>query len=453
MKRMLGSIAATTLVGALALTACSSNSGNETGTGGDTGSGTEGEAAVNEDGTVNNPEAVEVDPNKLVFWSLFSGGDGGFMDEIITECNGSGPAQEVQPVMLVWADYYTKLTTAVATGNGPDIGVSHISKLPELVEKGIVIPIDEYADAAGTSWDDYPTNSVDGVTFDGSKYAIPLDTHAEILYVNKDLAEAAGVPLNAQGGIDVSSAEELDAILTKFKDSVGDGKSALALTQKGDDPYRVWWATYFQMGGTPVLSEDGSEITLDQEKATEAAEYVKSLWDDGYIEPGIEDHQMMFQEGSAGLVFTGTWAVGAFEKTPDLSFAPQLFPSLFGSDQAQWADSHVLVIPKNDKRTDEETQNAVDFINYVAGDGGLTWAQSGQIPANSTVTDSAEFKELPFREDYVQARDLAVLPAKSVDFYALKDAMIKNLDTLWAGQVDAQQAISNMLDEMESNLG
>ena len=60
------------------------------------------EADVNEDGTVNNPEAVQVDENKLVFWSLFSGGDGGFMDEIIADYNSKGPSKEVQSIMLVW---------------------------------------------------------------------------------------------------------------------------------------------------------------------------------------------------------------------------------------------------------------------------------------------------------------------------------------------------------------
>ena len=40
---------------------------------------------VNEAGTVNNPEAVAVDANKLVLWSLFSGGDGSYMDKIIAD--------------------------------------------------------------------------------------------------------------------------------------------------------------------------------------------------------------------------------------------------------------------------------------------------------------------------------------------------------------------------------
>ena len=124
-----------------------------------------------------------MDENKLVFWSLFSGGDGGFMDEIIADYNSKGPSKEVQSIMLVWADYYTKLQTAVAAGKGPDIGVSHVSKLPELVDQGVVEPIDSYLEQMGFDMSSvYASNSIDSVTFDGQIYAIPLDTHAEILY-------------------------------------------------------------------------------------------------------------------------------------------------------------------------------------------------------------------------------------------------------------------------------
>ena len=142
---------------------------------------------INDDGTVNNPEAVAVDKDKLVFWSLFSGGDGGFMDEIVSEYNKTNPPKQVQSIMLVWADYYTKLMTAVAAGKGPDIGVAHISKLPELVEQGVIVNIDEYATSVGTNWNAFTPAMNEGVMFDGKYYAMPLDTHAEIMYFNRDL--------------------------------------------------------------------------------------------------------------------------------------------------------------------------------------------------------------------------------------------------------------------------
>ena len=220
------------------------------------------DADVNEDGTVNNPEAVKVDENKLVFWSLFSGGDGEYMDKIISDYNATDPDKQVQPIMLVWADYYTKLQTAVAAGKGPDIGISHASKLPELVDQGVVEPLNDYLDELGVDLSSmYADNSIESVTFDGDIYAIPLDTHAEIIYYNTDILEKAGVELNADGQLDINSKDDFFAILDKCKAVIGDGESVISLTNNGDDPYRVWWATYFQMGGTPLVNEDGTEVT------------------------------------------------------------------------------------------------------------------------------------------------------------------------------------------------
>ena len=43
------------------------------------------EVDMNEDGTVNNPEAVEVAEGDLSFWSLFTGGDGEWFGQIVDD--------------------------------------------------------------------------------------------------------------------------------------------------------------------------------------------------------------------------------------------------------------------------------------------------------------------------------------------------------------------------------
>ena len=127
-------------------------------------------------------------------WSLFTGGDGEYMTKIIDDYNATSPSKQVQSITLVWADYYTKLQTAVAADKGPDVGLSHVSKLPELVDQGVVEPLNDYLDELGVDLSSmYTQNSLDSVTFDGEIYAIPLDTHAEVMYYNKDILEKAGV--------------------------------------------------------------------------------------------------------------------------------------------------------------------------------------------------------------------------------------------------------------------
>lgn len=85
------------------------------------------------DGAVDNPEDVVVDENKLVLWSLFAGGDGEYFDSLIEDYNSKNPPKQVQSILAatISDDYYTKLQTAVVAKSGPDIGISHASKLPE----------------------------------------------------------------------------------------------------------------------------------------------------------------------------------------------------------------------------------------------------------------------------------------------------------------------------------
>ena len=297
----------------------------------------------------------------------------------------------------------------------------------------------------------YADNSIDSVTFDGDIYAIPLDTHAEILYYNTDILEKAGVELNADGQLDISSKDDFFAILDKCKAVMGDGESVISLTNNGDDPYRVWWATYFQMGGTPLVNDDGTEVTMDKDIAVKAAEFVKSLYDEGYVAEGIDDHQKFFQSGKAAFYIGGTWGTGALEQTDGLNFAAQPFPQLFDNDSC-WADSHTLILPVNPDRTEEETKAAVEFMVAVSKDGGATWAGSGQIPANKEVLDSQEYKDMPYRSSYKAALDTAVLPSKNPHFYAMKAGMIDSLNTLWSNTADANEAIDSLYGELESNL-
>jgi multiple sugar transport system substrate-binding protein len=404
---------------------------------------------VNPDGTVNNPEAVAVDTNKLVFWSLFSGGDGAWMDRIIADYNKTNPAKQVQSIMLVWGDYYMKLGTAVAARKGPDIGVSHVSRLPELVEQGMIISIDDQAAKAGIKWSDYPPALINSITFNGKKYAIPLDTHAEVQYSNIDILNAAGVQ-NNKGQITVANWNELKAILDKIKPVLKPGQTALSLTNTGDDPYRIWWAVYFQMGGTALTNTAGNQVTVDRAIAIRAADFVKSLWTDGYILPGITDHGQIFRAGDAALLWTGTWNTGANSEVKGLNFGAQAFPRLYGTNDACWADAHVFVIPTKQARNANDTQASVAFAYWAGTTGAPTWAQSGQIPSYNPVLTSPAFTALPYRADYAKAASTAVLPSQHVKFGAMKDAIIRNLDTIWTGQATTAAAIDKALSDLAS---
>ncbi|MEG1426787.1 MAG: extracellular solute-binding protein [Oscillospiraceae bacterium] len=413
-----------------------------------------GELDQNEDGTINNPEAVKIEDGNLSFWSLFGGGDGVFMDQIIKDYNAGSPTKAVQSVMLVWGEYYTKLQTAVSAKKGPDIGVSHASKLAELVDQGVIDPIDDYLKELGVDLNTiYSKEAIESVTFDGKVYAVPLDTHAEVMFYNKDILTKAGVKFNAEGGLDIKDAAGFKALLDQVKGFIPEGGSTITMANQGDDPYRIWWATYFQMGGTPLVSEDGKTATLDKAIAGKAAEYVKSLFDEGYILPGIDDSQAFFQSGKAAFAFNGTWGTGAFESTKELNFGAMPFPSLYNGSNACWADAHTFILPVKPSRSPEDGKAAVEFMLGASGEkGGATWAKSGQVPSNSKVIESAAFLDLPYRKDYKSVLTTAVFPTKSVGFGGIKTELIDALNAFWLGDADTAATSDSLNKAIESNL-
>lgn len=55
---------------------------------------------VNEAGAVENPEDIVAGENELIFWSLFSGGEGAVMEAIVDNYNATNPEYTVRNVML-----------------------------------------------------------------------------------------------------------------------------------------------------------------------------------------------------------------------------------------------------------------------------------------------------------------------------------------------------------------
>lgn len=407
--------------------------------------------SANSDGTINNPEAVKIKEGDLSFWSLFTGGDGEWWKKIVDQYNQKeSPKHPVQNVTLVWADYYTKLQTAVAAGKGPDMGVSHVSKLYELANSGVIQPLDPYLEKAGIDLKKYYSkNNLDSVTINDQIYAIPLDTHAEVLYYNVDLLKQAGI--SEDDVANVKSIDDFTTLLKKCKDSLGSDVTPLSLDANGDDPYRIWYAFYNQMGGTPFVSEDATKNTLDEKTAKDAMKAVKDLYDQGYIAAGIDDQAATFQSGKAAFLFGGTWLTGTFGETKGLNFNNKDFPQLFDNDSC-WADSHTLILPTNTKRSEEETEEAVKFLFSASNDGGIIWAGSGQIPASSTANTSDEYKKMK-GYNVVSELDKAVFAPKASHYYdGIKTDVQSALDGYWTGQADIDAAYENVSSAITNNL-
>jgi multiple sugar transport system substrate-binding protein len=133
---------------------------------------------------------AQAQKTEVVWWDFLSGGDGVRMKAMIDVFNESHPDIRINATTLEWGTpYYTKVQTAVATGQAPDVMTYHVSRFPLAVPSGILRPFsDEELASVDLSRDDYFPNVLEKATIDGNLYGVPFDISTIVLYFNKGCA-------------------------------------------------------------------------------------------------------------------------------------------------------------------------------------------------------------------------------------------------------------------------
>lgn len=402
------------------------------------------------DDEANKGAKVPEGATEVVLWNLFGGGDADYFQEIVDKYNDSQTDIFVNNIMQENAEYYTKLLTSSGAGKGPDVAIAHTHVIPELVSQGLVTELDGFT----SNWEDFNQNILEATVYDDQHYAIPLDTHAQIMYINNKLVGEAGL-LNDDGSIKMEETPEgIIEFFTTLKEELPKDKMPFAFSNSGTDPYWMWWAFYTQMGGEGILTDDvdNPEYALDLDKAVKAANYLKDLYQEHEVIPlNLADFYSDFQTGNAATMSTGVWATGIWETTEDLDFTPIATPNIFGEDGA-WGDSHTLVLPYYNDADEEVQKAAVEFMEFAA-DSGAIWAKAGHIPSKTTVIESDEFNELPYRSNYAEVASYVNFADRTIYARGVQDIVIRNLDMLWAGDATAEDVFSTIEKEVKDLIG
>lgn len=407
-------------------------------------------------GSADNAADVKVPEGatEVVMWNLFAGGDAEYMQAIVDKFNDSQNDIFVNNVMQEFDEYYTKLLTSIAAGKGPDLAIAHSHVLPELVNEGLLMELDDYASKVDMDFADFNQNILDVTVYDDKHYAVPIDTHPQIMYINNELVGDAGL-LNDDGSVQMEETPEgFVKFLTTLKEELPEGKIPFAFSSAGEDPYRIWWALYTQMGGEQLLSDDleNPDYVLDTEKAIKAANYLKDLYHKHKVIPlNLADFYSDFQSGNAAVMSTGVWATGIWETTEGLDFTAMPFPNMYEQDGA-WANSHTFILPYYSDADEEKQQAAVEFMNF-ATDNGIMWAEAGHIPAKDTVVQSDEFKEMPYRSEYAEVANYVNFADRTIYARGVQDIVVRNLDLIWSNKVTAEEAFATIEKEVTELIG
>jgi multiple sugar transport system substrate-binding protein len=350
--------------------------------------------------------------NSLTFWNLFSGGDGTRMVAMEQAYQKANPRIDLDSVTLAWGNpYYTKLELAILSKRPPDVGISHISRMPTLARAGLLSPIDESAMAAhGMTADKFTPKAWKSAHVDGKLYCIPIDTHPMVLFYRTDVAKKAGL-LDADGRLKpIAGTDGFLAALAAAKKVTGQYGAVVNITADPSTCYRWFCTLYSQLGGE-VLADDGRKVVLDDDKVVKVFEFMQELTLKQKLMPNNIDGggvQQLFATGKVGFLMDGVWAVGTYEgQTPAIPFSMEPLPNFYGGAYACFADSHTFVLPRDPQRDATRLGLCLDFIHTIE-ENEITWAKGGHVPAWIPIQDSKEYRSLQPESRYIKAAQAAV---------------------------------------------
>lgn len=218
---------------------------------------------------------------------------------------------DVETVAVPWDSIDQKFTTAVASGNGPDILQIGISKLRTFADSGALLTLDDGVLA------DYPnlasSNFIDGVAGDataigGEVVSIPWVSDTRVLFTRTDIL--------AENGIDAPPAT-WDQLRSDAKTlaSRGDGQYGYYIPQWDSAlPVVMTW----DQGGE-IVNGDGM-IDFDTPEFAQAVDLYTGLYADGGVPTNSDfDQTQGFVSGIAPMLVSGPYLAAAIaDAAPEL---------------------------------------------------------------------------------------------------------------------------------------
>jgi len=363
---------------------------------------------------------------------ISNGGNEKNLDKIVTAFEKDNPGVTVKVTTLPYDDYGTALQTDLAAGTASDAFDIEYSNYGAYEANGVLAPL-EVTDPSL-----YSKNLLDSYQTDGTQYALPSSFSDVVLYYNKDLFDAAGVPVPTA---DWTWADE-KAAAEKLTDQ--------ATGQFGDHQpitYNEYYKVLAQNGGS-FLNKDGTKAAFNTPEGVEAAKWLVEK--SGTVMPTVEQGQgtadfdtNLFKDGKLAMMHTGIWIFSALDGVPfnwDIAVEPgntQKASAVFSNAVAVSAGSeHVAEASKWVEfltSSDTEVQTRLDAgweLPTIADDSKLKTYLDKGAPAN--------------RQAVFDALDaIAPQPVVATGQSEMQDAVTEELVEAQAGRKSVEDALAS----------
>jgi multiple sugar transport system substrate-binding protein len=253
---------------------------------------------------------------------------------------------------LAFTDFNQQLTTAIAAGETPDLIIVDNPDNARYAAAGALEDLTAYVKEWGQA-DQYLPGPWNSTLWEGKNYGIPLGSNTVILWINTDLATAAGLDINNPP----KTWDEFETWTAAMTDKTN-GVYGTSMLAKKDETGTFLFLPW-------VLQNGGNIDKLDSPESIGALAFWTDLVNKGYapksaVTDGFAEIYTQFTTGKTGMMISGTWNVNSIPKdAPDLNWMVATLP--YTKQPASSLGGENWAMMANGKQPD----GAWAFLNFV----------------------------------------------------------------------------------------
>jgi multiple sugar transport system substrate-binding protein len=315
---------------------------------------------------------------------------------------------------------------------------------PDYQSRGVIMNLQPYIDQDKFDLTDYFPTALQCYKTPDGYYGLPRDVQPSVMYYNKDMFDAAGVP---------------------YPDDTWTWDTVIQQGQKLTKPnqYAIWtdlwdmelyWASAIWQNGGQSLTPDNSKTLIGEPAAMGAWQWFHDMIFKYKIMPTPASAQQFgdpFESGNVAMTPAGHWVVPLYSK---VSFKWDVAPLPKGKDRAAVVNSVGFVVAKDTKHPDA----AWAFLKYLVGKPGQTKVTSLGlgVPALKSIANSDLFLKqttAPINEQvFLDAMSYAQVKPCFRGYNEWSTAIGDGMTPIWNGEADLKTTLDQIIPKADEIL-
>jgi len=362
---------------------------------------------------------------KLVFWAYepveYIQRD--IMANIIKDFEKTFSDVKVEIIYLPKGDFETKLITAMAVGEGPDIFYLDQPLVSKFAADGVILNLSSYMRAKDFEKNMFLSGPLNTCEYNGAYYGLPISQTAVALIYNKDLVSTP--PKTWDEFLKIAKAVYKEDNIAAFGVPSGDGWGA-------------WiFPAFVHAAGGEMVDQTGKKAVFNSQAGVDALE----LWVEllKYSPRKILDSANSFETGHVAMIINGPWMLDHWKNNwPDLNFGITLIPKK--TRYATNIGGEDIVIASYCKYP-EEAWNFIKFVTNKDHAADLAMVM-GSFPTRADAAKDPRFTSDPGRKMFMEQMKYSFARPRARYWLKINDEIIsKALREAMAGEKSAKEAL------------